>query len=225
MPEFIFELPELQYPLRLNCAAELLDKAVASGRGEHVAIYGADSSWTYRQLQERADRIAHVLSEDLRLKPGNRVLLRGANDPMMAACWFAIVKAGFIVVATSPLLRAKELKQIIDKAQIGAALCDEALAQELLQAQADAPILRQIRYFNSLSPGSIERSMAAAPDTPFVPCDTAADDALSSRSHPELRAFPKAQCISTATCWRSVIAFLGRLCACNAKTFSAGHHL
>lgn len=176
LPEFIFELPELQYPLRLNCAAELLDKAVASGRGEHVAIYGADSSWTYRQLQERADRIAHVLSEDLRLKPGNRVLLRGANDPMMAACWFAIVKAGFIVVATTPLLRAKELKQIIDKAQIGAALCDEALAQELLQAQADAPILRQIRYFNSLSPGSIERSMAAAPDTPFVPCDTAADD-------------------------------------------------
>src|SRR5258708_37684085 len=111
-PEFIFELPEVNYPARLNCATELLDKAVAAGGGNSPGILATNVRWTYADLLDNANRIARVLVEDMGLVPGNRVLLRGANSALMAACWFGVVKAGGIAVTTMPLLRAKELTDI-----------------------------------------------------------------------------------------------------------------
>ena len=178
-PELIFELPELQYPKRMNCAADLLDKMVAGGRGERAAIHalidGEAYSCTYRQLLERANQIAHVLAEDMGLEPGNRVLLRAPNNPMMAACWFAVIKAGLIAVPTMPLLRATELRQIIDKARVGAALCDLRLRDELELAAATCPGMKQLLYFNDGGAGSLEQALAAKPLT-FANVDTAADD-------------------------------------------------
>jgi 2-aminobenzoate-CoA ligase len=130
-PEFLFELPHLHYPERINCAAELLDRAVSEhGWGERIAIYSAAGNFSYRELLAAANRIARVLVEDMGLIPGNRVLLRSANNPMLAACWFAVIKAGGIVVTTMPLLRAKELTDVIVKARISHALCDARLAEE-----------------------------------------------------------------------------------------------
>jgi len=178
-PELIFELPELQYPERLNCAAELLDHMVAGGHGErpviHALIDGKAYSCTYRQLLHRANRIARVLTEDLRLKPGNRVLLRAPNNPMMAACWFAVIKAGLIAVSTMPLLRAIELKQIIDKAKVSAALCDVRLREEMELAQAACPVMKQVLYFNDGGPGSLEQKLGVKAPA-FANVDTAADD-------------------------------------------------
>jgi len=178
-PELIFELPELQYPKRLNCAAELLDKMVDGGHGErkviHTEIDGKAYACTYRQLLDRANRIARVLTEDLRLKPGNRVLLRAPNNPMMAACWFAVMKAGLIAVPTMPLLRATELRQIIDKAKIGAALCDLRLKEELQLAQAACRSMKQVLYFNDGGADSLEQRLSAKRPE-FANVDTAADD-------------------------------------------------
>jgi 2-aminobenzoate-CoA ligase len=147
-PQLIFGRPELQYPERLNCAAELLDRMVAAGHGERPALWapvdGRPVHCTYRQLLARANRIARALVEDLGLVPGNRVLLRGPNNPMMAACWLGIVKAGGIVVATMPLLRAKELTQIAVKARCSLALCDGRLLEEMELARPDCPDLRRI---------------------------------------------------------------------------------
>src|SRR5512132_2131213 len=111
-PELIFELPELRYPERMNCAVELLDRAIEKGRGERTAIVAPGLRWTYADLAAQANRIAHVLVDEMGLVTGNRVLLRAPNNPLMAACWFAVVKAGGIAVATMPLLRAKELCDI-----------------------------------------------------------------------------------------------------------------
>src|SRR6218665_1104971 len=130
-PDLLLELPELQFPERLNCADELLDRWVREGQGDRLCIQGVGLRWSYADLQREANAIAHVLVEDLGVVPGNRVLLRGANTPQMAACWFAVMKVGAIAVATMPLLRAKELCQVIDKAQISHALCDARLAEEL----------------------------------------------------------------------------------------------
>ncbi|HJU90396.1 MAG TPA: AMP-binding protein, partial [Gemmatimonadaceae bacterium] len=113
--------PELWYSEQLNCAAELLDRNVMEGRGDRIAVKSPSVMWSYRDLLERSNRIANVLVKDLGIRPGNRVLLRGANSPMLAACWFAVLKAGGICVATMPLLRARELSYIIDKAQIALA--------------------------------------------------------------------------------------------------------
>ncbi len=122
-------LPELAaYPARLNCAAELLDRRVAEGDGERTAIHSPGGRWTYRQLLATANRVAHVLVEDLGLVPGNRVLLRGPNTPMLAACWLAVVKAGGVAVTTMPLLRVRELTYIADKARIALALTDARVA-------------------------------------------------------------------------------------------------
>ena len=111
-PDLIFTLPELQYPERLNCIAELLDMHVREGYGDRPAIFSADGVLTFAQLQAQVDRVAHVLTHDMGLVPGNRVLLRSANNAMLAICWCAVAKAGLIVVATMPLLREKELVDI-----------------------------------------------------------------------------------------------------------------
>lgn len=179
-PEFLFELPALQFPPRLNCAAMLLDDAVARGWGSRRCIIGADGAvWTYADLQAQANRIAHVLVHDMGLVPGNRVLLRAPNSPLHAACWFAVVKAGGIAVGTMPMLRAKELGQIIAKAQVTHALCDAALADELAQAAAAHPVLREVRHFGGVAQGHAEASLealAARQPASFTPVDTAADD-------------------------------------------------
>jgi 2-aminobenzoate-CoA ligase len=174
-PEFVFDLPGLQFPAQLNCAAELLDRPVREGHGDRLCIQAPGQRWTYRDLQDRADRIAHVLVQDMGLLPGNRVLLRAPNNPMLAACWFAVVKAGGIAVASMPLLRTKELKDILQIAQVSHALCDARLAEELQQAAADSPVLRHIRLFNSDAADGLEAAMQRHPQ-PFPPVDTAADD-------------------------------------------------
>ena len=127
-PAFNFDRSELDYPERLNCATELLDKAVAAGGGDRPLFHTPKETWTYGDLLEKSNRIARVLTEDFGLLPGNRVLIRAANNPMFMACWFAIAKVGGIVVATMPLLRGQEIATILDKAEIGLALCDERLA-------------------------------------------------------------------------------------------------
>ena len=147
-PEYHFDLPELQFPERLNCAAELLDRHVAEGRGERLCLQAQGVCWTYAELQAQANRIANVLTTQMGLVPGNRVLLCAPNNPMMVASWFAVVKAGGIAVAAMPLLRAKELGTIIEIAQISHALCDAALLAEVQVAQAANPRLQAVRYFN-----------------------------------------------------------------------------
>ena len=178
-PELIFGLPELRYPARMNCAVDLLDRMIEEGYGErkaiHASIDGKAYACTYRQLAQRANRIARVLTEDMKLKPGNRVLLRAPNNPMMAACFFAVLKAGLIAVPTMPLLRAGELKQIIDKARVGAALCDVRLKDEMELAREQCRDLKQILYFNDDSPGSLETRLAGK-SIEFSNADTAADD-------------------------------------------------
>jgi 2-aminobenzoate-CoA ligase len=176
LPEFLFERPELQFPDRLNCASELLDRWVTQGQGGRLCLQAPGGlRWTYAELQDKANRIAHVLVKDMGLVPGNRVLLRAPNNPMMAACWFAVMKAGGIAVATMPLLRAKELGQIIDKAQVTHALCDAKLRDELVATATQHPVLGQIVCFHDDSPDGLEDRMDRHPGR-FDNVDTAADD-------------------------------------------------
>ncbi|WP_043352074.1 AMP-binding protein [Cupriavidus basilensis] len=182
-PAFLFNA-DTRYPERMNCALELVERHVREGRGERVAIRyeqdGAHRTVSYAELAALSNRIAHVLTGDMKLVPGSRVLLRGPNNLMMAACWLAVVKAGLIAVPTMPLLRAKELKQVIDRAAVSAALCDERLREELEAnlkpgGEHHCPSLTQALYFNSSGAGSVEAAMANKPDG-FEACDTAADD-------------------------------------------------
>jgi 2-aminobenzoate-CoA ligase len=174
-PELIFERPELDYPERLNCASELLDRALERGWGGRVALRSAETELSYAQLRERANRIARVLTEDMGLVPGNRVLLRGANGPELAACWFAVMKAGGIAVATMPLLRAKELTEIAVKAEITHALCDRRLDAELQAALPACPALRTAAYWRDDAPDGLDRLAAGKPGS-FANADTLAED-------------------------------------------------
>ncbi|MBV8501760.1 MAG: AMP-binding protein [Paucibacter sp.] len=171
-PELIFELPELQFPERLNCAAELLDRWVSAGEGDRLCLQAPGLRWTYTDLQRESNRIARVLVQDLGVVPGNRVLLRGANSPWLAACWFAVMKTGAIAVATMPLLRAKELCQVIEKAEISHALCEAALGAELKQAAAHCPTLKKVCHYGN---GELEALAATKLDS-FATVDTAAED-------------------------------------------------
>ncbi|MGH8519581.1 MAG: AMP-binding protein, partial [Panacagrimonas sp.] len=175
-PELLFELPELRYPARMNCATELLDKPVTRGHGHRVALRAADGGeCTYTQLFTQANRLANVLVREMGLKPGNRVLLRGPNNPMMAACWFAVMKAGGVCVATMPLLRAKELTDIIAKAEVTHALCDKRLDEELKTAREACPSLKEVKYWYDGSPDSIDTLVMRQPLW-FTNVATAADD-------------------------------------------------
>src|SRR3989475_2517339 len=176
-PDLICTTPEVQDPDRLNCVVELLDTKIRQGYGDHSAIFSDDGVLTYAQLQAQVDKVAHVLTHDMGLVPGNRVLLRSANNAMLAVCWCAVAKAGLIVVATMALLREKELVDIIEKAQISAAICDRRLDAELQAAQQHCPVLQQIVYFNDPSTEGLEARMSAW-NEPFSAVDTAADDTV-----------------------------------------------
>jgi 2-aminobenzoate-CoA ligase len=173
-PEMRYDrIPGLDYPAQLNCGAALLDAAVMAGLGDRPVFHFPGGRWTYGELLGESNRIANVLVHELGLVPGNRVLLRGYNGPMMAACWFGVLKAGGVVVCTMPLLRARELSAIARKARISLALTDARIAAECEEAM-DGPGQRVVR-FGSGGPGSLETLMAAQPAT-FTNCGTSADD-------------------------------------------------
>src|ERR1051325_9178208 len=175
-PEFTFTLPELRYPERFNCAVELLDRWIDGGHGARPCIISPQETWTYAGLAERVNRIANVLTRDLGLVPGNRVLLRGPNSPMMVAAYFAVIKAGAVVVATMPLLRAKEIAYPLDKAAIRLALCDHRLADEMEKARKAASCLDRVVYWGSGAPDALEALMEKPGYETFAACDTASDD-------------------------------------------------
>jgi 2-aminobenzoate-CoA ligase len=175
-PDFLFALPELNYPERLNCAVEFLDRMVERGCGADPCIVAPAENWTYAGLLERVNRIANVLVRDLGLQPGNRVLLRAGNSPMLAAATLAVFKAGGIAVATMPLLRARELAYPIRKAKIALALCDGKLSEELKKARALAPELERVVYWGAREADALEALMRKPGYEKFSACDTAADD-------------------------------------------------
>jgi 2-aminobenzoate-CoA ligase len=175
-PDFLFGLPELEYPERMNCVTELLDRWIASDHGDRPCLISPVESLSYAQLAERVNRIANALVHDLELLPGHRVLLRGPNSPMMVAAYLAVIKAGGVVVATMPLLRAKEIAYPIGKAKIRLALCDHRLADEMEKARPLAPDLRRVVYWGSGAPDALEALMGKPGYERFTACDTASDD-------------------------------------------------
>jgi 2-aminobenzoate-CoA ligase len=136
------------YPDRLNAAVELTDAMVRKGFGDHTALIGNGRRRTYKELTDWSNRIAHALVEDYGVKPGNRILIRSANNPAMVACWLAATKAGAVVVNTMPMLRAGELTQIVDKAEVSLALCDTRLMDELIHCAKDNAFLKTVVGFD-----------------------------------------------------------------------------
>ncbi|MBO0701669.1 MAG: AMP-binding protein [Candidatus Dormibacteraeota bacterium] len=171
-PDLLFPFPELQYPERLNCSDRLLDRWVREGHGDRCCVIGAREELTYAELQARANQIARVLLEDLGMVPGNRVLLRSPNSPWAVACWFGIIKAGGVVVATMPLLRRRELATIATTSETHLALCDARFTEELEQARVEG---LRIVPFEGEGPHDLTL-LAATKATTFQNVDTAADD-------------------------------------------------
>jgi len=170
-PEFRFTLPELNYPERLNCAAELLD--ATAGRAGHTrpCLSSQAETWSYGQTIRHTNQLAQVLTEDFGLQPGNRVLLRGPNNPWLAAAWLAVIKAGGVAVTTMALLRAKEIATIVALTEPSLAICDHRFAGDLA---AGAPALTVLHYGGE-GPDDLT-ARCAAKDGGFAPVDTAADD-------------------------------------------------
>jgi 2-aminobenzoate-CoA ligase len=178
MPRLVLEAPELQFPAQLNLVEELLDKAPAKGWGERAMLRSSRLTLTYAQSRERVDAIVRMLTQDLGLVPGNRVLLRGGNSIGLALAWLAVVKAGLIAVPTMPLLRARELGDIIDKAQPVVALCEVKLLEELDLARLERPVLRTVVAFNAAGDPAGQPAAGAGPAhaAPVAACPTSAED-------------------------------------------------
>jgi 2-aminobenzoate-CoA ligase len=149
------------YPDYMNAAVELTDRMVERGFGDNVALIGNGRQRTYKELTDWSNRLAHVLVEDYGVKPGNRVLIRSANNPAMVACWLAATKAGAVVVNTMPMLRAGELGQIVDKAEITLALCDTRLMEELVACAKHSKFLKTVVGFDGTANHDAELDRAA----------------------------------------------------------------
>jgi 2-aminobenzoate-CoA ligase len=171
-PNLEFTLPELAYPDRLNAADELLRPTIEAGGADRPCLLSPTQTWTYGDVAKKAAQIAAVLTEDLGLVPGNRVLLRGPNNPWLAACWLGVLKAGGVAVATMPMLRAGELSNIGAIAQIRLALCDHRFTADL---QAAAIANMQIVELGGHDPGDLTK-LAAGKPAEFASVQTAADD-------------------------------------------------
>jgi 2-aminobenzoate-CoA ligase len=186
-PDLEFTLPDLTYPDRLNCAHALLADTIAAYGADRPCLLpqdDAEQTWSYADLARTANQIAAVLTDDLGLVPGNRVLLRGPNSPWLVACWFGVLLAGGVAVTTMPLLRSAELTTICDIAQASLALCDDRFTDELLAA--GVPDLRLVSYHPTAPSAPASGAEAGAPGNlnelashktgSFSAVQTAADD-------------------------------------------------
>ena len=174
-PEFL--LDGFVYPQKINAAVELTDAMVARGFGDHTALIGNGRQRTYKELSDWTNRLAHALVNDLGVEPGNRVLIRSANNPAMVACWLAATKAGAVVVNTMPMLRASELGKIIDKAEITHALCDTRLMDELSACAKSSAFLKYVVGFDGTSNHDAELDrLALEKSVRFDSIETARDD-------------------------------------------------
>lgn len=170
-PEFLYLLPELAYRDRLNCAQELLDRTIDVLGGDRPCLLTPTQSWSYAQLLATANRVARVLTEDLGVVPGNRVLLRGPNNPWLVACWFGVLKAGGVAVTTVPLLRRGELRQITEMARAEVGLCDHRYVDDLAAAASGMRIVS----YGGQQPADLTR-LAEGKSAEFADVPTAADD-------------------------------------------------
>ena len=169
-------VPELAaYPARMNAAAELLDSWVEGGGGERPCYIIDGETWSYARLQETANRIANLLTGELGVEPGERVLLRGPNNPMFVACWFAVLKAGAVAVATMPLLRARELQYICNRAEVRYALCDVRLDAEMKKTLPGAERLARVVYYDGSGGAALDGAVARMP-ADFDNVATSSDD-------------------------------------------------
>jgi len=176
-PDILLDRDEFQYPERLNAGVELTDCMVERGFGDQVALIGNGRRRTYKELSDWSNRLAHALVEDFGVKPGNRVLIRSGNNPALVAAWLAASKVGAVVVNTMPLLRARELGKIVDKAEIKLGLCDSRIADELVACAKDSRFLKQVVSFDGTSNHDAELDRIAL-DKPvkFDAVDTGRDD-------------------------------------------------
>ena len=171
-PEFLFSLPELQYTPVLNCAAELLDRNVQAGNGDRRCIVTDGETWTYSDLLATSNQVARALVDEMGLVPGNRVLLRGPNNPWLVASWFGVIKAGGVAVTTMPLLRSGELETMVDIANVTMAICDHRFMEDL---SAAAPDGFQIFAYGGSDQDDLT-TVAATKHSNFKNVATAADD-------------------------------------------------
>jgi 2-aminobenzoate-CoA ligase len=173
-PDFLFDLPELSHPDRLNCAAELLDATSLAMGADRPCLRSPTETWTYGETVRRTNQLAQVLTEDFGLRPGHRVLLRGPNNPWLAAAWLAVVKAGGVAVTTMALLRPREIATIVGLTEPSLAVCDHRFAEDLA---AGAPGLTTLRYGVPGDPAGVE-ARCGAKDGVFTAVATAADDVV-----------------------------------------------
>jgi 2-aminobenzoate-CoA ligase len=173
-PEFLYDLPQLRYPERLNCAAELLDATAAREGPDRPCLRSPTQTWTYGETVRLTNQLAQVLTEDFGLQPGNRVLLRGPNSPWLAAAWLAVIKAGGVTVTTMALLRPKEIATITGLTEPSLAICDHRSTEDLALG---APGLPTVCYGgDGPDDSSGLAARCAAKDGAFTPVLTAADD-------------------------------------------------
>lgn len=174
-PDFL--LDGFEYPDTLNAAVELTDAVVAKGMGDNTALIGNGRRRTYKELSDWTNRLAHALVDDLNIRPGNRVLIRSANNPALVACWLAATKAGAVVVNTMPMLRAGELGKIVDKAEITHALCDTRLMDEMVACAKGSQFLKSVVGFDGTSNHDAELDrLALEKPVRFDAVATAQDD-------------------------------------------------
>lgn len=174
-PELL--LDGFEYSGTLNAGYELTDAMVEKGFGDHTALIGNGRRRTYKELADWTNRLANALVEDLGVKPGNRVLIRSANNPAMVACWLAATKAGAVVVNTMPMLRAAELRKYVDKAEITHALCDTRLMDEMVSCAKDSAFLKTVVGFDGTSNHDAELDrLALEKSVKFDAVETASDD-------------------------------------------------
>ncbi len=174
-PDFL--LDKFPYPEHINAGVELTDRMVEKGFGDHTALIGNGRRRTYKELSDWTNKLAHALVSDLRVKPGNRILVRSANNPAMVACWLAATKAGAVVVNTMPMLRAGELAKIVDKAEITHALCDTRLMDEIVACGKNSGHLKTIVGFDGTAnhDAELDRLALEKPVT-FEAVNTGRDD-------------------------------------------------
>jgi acyl-coenzyme A synthetase/AMP-(fatty) acid ligase len=189
---------DLGVPDTFNVATHFVDRNVADGRGDRVAIECGDDRITYRDVLLRVNRLGSALRDRLGVRPEERVVLLLADGPEFVYSFFGAIKIGAVPVPLNTLWKPAEYQYVLRDSRAAVMIVSEALLPQIEQIPAsERRTLKHIVVVADRHSAAVSKPMwrppSGGPEVRLKPDATGFETAFSElldAGSPELDAEP-----------------------------------
>ncbi len=144
-------------------------------RADETCVFWCDEEITYRQLNERVNRVANGLKE-LGVKKGDVVSVYLPNCPDYYYVWFGIVKLGAVFGPINAMFKGDEVRHVLSDSGAVALITTEALLDTINAIRGDCPALREVICLEGERPGATAYARLMEHSPELAPVEIARDD-------------------------------------------------